>query len=200
MKIQFILTCIYWRLVLVSANLTMAAIAAVSNKLLFFWKKNLRTLPTLLWWWRFVHEKKKENLMKTLNGLYYPTREQKQANQFILFLSTYNAKSIFPKQNTAQTIPVVQLCKSNAIIGQLPMSTFPTWTPRQSRHCLVIFMDGLTVRFKILNWTNTASSQTNHPIKKLTGLNGLDPFNTEDDGVKCRFTPNLCNKKDFTFI
>lgn len=66
---------------------------------------------------------KKENLMVTLNGLYCPA-EKKQAHQFILFLSTHKAKSIFSRQNTAHTIPTVQLYKSNAIIGQLPMFTF----------------------------------------------------------------------------
>lgn len=54
-------------------------------------------------------------------------RKKKQAKQFILFvLSRYNAKSIFSKQSVAHAIPVVQLCKSDAIIEQLPMSTIPT--------------------------------------------------------------------------
>lgn len=105
-----------------------------------------------------------------MNGLYSPTREQgeSQANQFILFvLSTYNTKSIFYKESTAHAIPPVQLWKSNAITGLLPMSTFCTWTPRQNRHCLLT----LTI-VQLWEWQRrhlieqTAPGQTNHLTKK----------------------------------
>lgn len=102
----------------------MPTIAAVfQTNCLSFENLSTRRFP-LLWWLnvqlRAMHEKGK------LNGNTewpYPA-EKKQAQQFILSVITCKAKSIFSRQNTAHTIPAVQLYKSNAIIGQLPMSTF----------------------------------------------------------------------------
>lgn len=91
----------------------------------------------------------------------------RQTNLFCLCSSTYNTKSIFYKESTAHAIPPVQLWKSNAITGLLPMSTFCTWTPRQNRHCLLT----LTI-VQLWEWQRrhlteqTAPGQTNHLTKK----------------------------------
>lgn len=88
------LTCIYWSLWVLILHCIPSS--SVSNKLLFCWKTWKLPPHRLLLLWRLnvqhaaaqlrlVHEKN-ENLMKTLNGLYYPTREQttRQTNLFCL--------------------------------------------------------------------------------------------------------------------
>lgn len=126
----------------VSANLLHAAAAAAATaataaKFLtncFSLKNFAKQIPTAVvaecsaWYrqLRFMHQKKEKRNENTEWPLLSNKRAETQANQFSLFLSTCNTKSISSKQNTAHTIPAVQLWKSNAIIGQLPLSIFPT--------------------------------------------------------------------------
>lgn len=125
--------------------------------------------------------------MITLNGLYYPAWDKKQTN--LLFLSAHiRQNQDSPDKNTAHTTPAAQLCKSNAIMGQLFMSTIQH--KFQENLAVFLFPAVWLFRFKMIDLTDIAPSQTNHPTKKQC--------NTEVISGKCTVMSNMPNKQELT--